>query len=304
MPAVLAQARADIEIIVPNPQGGSTDEVARVVATALRELGPTPVSLAYVVGNAGIEGTNAIAAAPADGRTLGVAVSTAMVAGKLFSRSARYDPLQDFDWLALFGTYPNAMLIPASSPAKSLAEWLELARRTPTPLRCGTFGRGSAGHLAMGFLRKVESANLEHVQVQSMDASYGRLGDGSLDVLFDGVPNVVTSTASGRYRVLAVTSAQRVPALQDIPAFGELWKGRSFDIWIGMIAPKGLPVPVFSELAAQFGVLCNEPQYVERFRAAGIHFLGLTGKAAREFIEADFIRTARLVAEYGIDADR
>ncbi len=299
-----AQDRAAITLIVPNPQGGSTDEVARVVATALRDIGGTPVTLAYVVGNAGIDGTNAIAAAAADGRTLGIAVSTAIVAGKLLTRSARYDPLRDFDWLAIFGTYPNAMLIPASSPARTMAEWLDFARRAPTPLHCGTFGRGSAGHLAMGFLRKEEGANIEHVQVQSMDASYARLDDGTLDVLFDGVPNVVARLASGRYRALAVTSALRVTALPDIPAFGEIWKGRSFEVWVGMIAPKGLPVPIYSELAAQLGVLCNEAQYVERFRPAGIRFVGLTGKAAREFIEADFIRTARLVAEYSIEGDR
>ncbi len=270
----------------------------------MRDIGGTPVTLAYVVGNAGIDGTNAIAAAAADGRTLGIAVSTAIVAGKLLTRSARYDPLRDFDWLAIFGTYPNAMLIPVDSPARTMAEWLAFARRAPTPLHCGTFGRGSAGHLAMGFLRKEEGANIEHVQVQSMDASYARLDDGTLDALFDGVPNVVTSIASGRYRALAVTSAQRTTALPDIPAFGEIWKGRSFEAWIGMIAPKGLPVPVYSELAAQLGVLCNEAQYVERFRPTGLRFVGLTGKAAREFIEADFIRTARLVAEYSIESDR
>ena len=299
-----AQSAPDIEIIVPNPPGGSTDEVARIVAGALQEIGGGTVGLAHVTGNAGVDGTTAIAASVPDGKVLGMAVSTAIVSAKLLNRAARYDPMQDFDWLALFGAYPNAMVVNEASAAKSLRDWLEVAKRTTPPVRYGTFGRGSAGHLAGGFLRRSEGLPLEHVQLAELETGYQRLADGSLDVLFDGVPNALATVPRSKARIVGVTSAARVAALPGIMAFGEVWPGQSFEVWIGMVAPKGLPVPIYSELSARLGVMCNDPKYRERFRQAGMRFLGLTGKAAREYIEADFIRTARLIAEYGLDGDR
>jgi len=299
-----AQAAVDIEIIVPSPPGGSADEVARIVAGALQEIGGSAVGVVNVTGNSGVDGTSAIAASAPDGKVLGMAVSTAMVSAKLLNRAARYDPIQDFDWLALFGAYPNAMVVNDASTAKSLRDWVDVAKRTTAPVRYGTFGRGSAGHLAGGFLRKTEGLPLEHVQLAELETGYQRLADGSLDVLFDGVPNALTTVPRSNARIVGVTSAARVTALPGVVAFGEVWPGQSFEVWIGMVAPKGLPVPVYSALSARLGVMCNDPKYVERFRQAGMRFLGLTGKAAREYIEADFIRTARLIAEYGLDADR
>lgn len=299
-----AQPPPDVEIIVPNPAGGSTDEVARIVAAALQEISGNVVGLVHVTGNAGVDGTNAIAASPPDGKVLGMAVSTALVSAKLLTKIARYDPIQDFDWLAIFGAYPNAMVVNESSPAKSLRDWVDVAKRATAPIRYGTFGRGSAGHLAGGFLRKAEGLNLEHVQIAELGTGYALLADGSLDVLFDGVPNALNMVPKEKVRIVGVSSAARVTALPNIVAFGEVWPGRSFEVWIGMVAPKGLPVPVFSEISARFGVMCNDPKYRERFRQAGMRFLGLTGAAAREYIESDFIRTARLIADYGLDAER
>jgi tripartite-type tricarboxylate transporter receptor subunit TctC len=299
-----AQRGPDIEIIVPNPAGGSTDQIAQVVAGALTELSGETVGLTHVTGNAGVNGLNAVAASVPDGRTLGIAVSNAVVAAKLLTRNARYDPLADFDWLAIFGAYPNAMVVNVASPAQNLREWIVLARHAATPVRCATFGRGSAGHLAAGFLRKTEGIALENVTLEALDDGYARLAAGRIDVLFDGVPNALEEIPRGPFRAIAVTSAERVTPMPAVTAFGEMWKGRYFDIWIGLVAPKGLPTAVYSSLSARLAVICNEPKYVERFRLAGMHFIGAAGKSARDYLEADFIRTGRLIAEFGVDTDR
>ena len=255
-------------------------------------------------GNAGVDGTNVVATSVPDGKLLGVAVSRAIVSSKLLTRTARYDPIQDFDWLAIFGSYPNAMVVNAATPAATLREWVALRKSSATPTRFGTFGRGSAGHLAGGFLRVKEGLTLEHVPFDTTDTGYQLLADGSLDVLFDGVPSALSAVPRGNFRVIGVTSAARVAALPDKLAFGEVWPGHHFDVWVGLFAPKGLPVPIYSEISARLGVICNEPKYTERFRQVGLQFLGFTGKRAREYIEADFIRTARLIADYGLESDR
>ncbi len=299
-----AQTKPPIRIVVPTPAGGAADDVAQVVATALHDISGESVGVVNVPGNAGVDGTTAIAAGAPDGRLLGLAVSTAMVAGKLLSRNVHYDPLRDFDWLAIIGSYPNAMVIDAATPAASLAEWIALAKRAPSPVRVGTFGRGSAGHIATGFLRKIEGIDIEHVTIPVLANGYRRLADRTLDVLFDGVPNAISEVPASPVRIVAVTSAERVPALPTVTCFGEQWKGQRFEVWVGVVAPKGLPVAAYSELSALFGVMCNDPKYRDRFVQAGVHFVGVTGKAAREYIETDFIRTARLIAEFGLDGDR
>ncbi len=301
---VRADEAPAIELIVPSPPGGSADEIARIVAVALAEIGGRHVGVVHVAGDGGVTGVNALAARAPDGRSLGIAVSTAVVSGKLLNRLARFDPIQDFDWLAILGAYPNALVIGSGSNATTLQEWVRFARRSPQAVRYGSFGRGSAGHLAGGFLRKTEGLDMQHVAVESLDDGYDMLGTGELDLLFDGVPNALVEVPRRRGRIVGVTSAQRAPGLPDTVAFGELWKDRSFEVWLGVFAPRGLSPADFSALAANLAVMCNEPKYADRYRQAGMRFIGIAGRAARDFIEADILRTARMIADYADDAPR
>lgn len=286
---------AGITLIVPSSAGGSADKLGRHVADALAEILDVRVSVQNVPGNSGVTGTNAIARAPRDGSVLGLALSSGIIAGKLLSRSAQFNPSEDFEWLGILGTYPNAMVLSTRSPWATLDQWLAAARNAPKPLTFASPGTGTAGHLAGAYLRVEESANLVHVRLASPDEGYALMSEGKLDVLFDGVPNAVVAVPRHGHRIVAVTSAARVPTLPDTPSFGELWR-QSFVVWIGLIAPKDIAPDAYVRLASAVAVLLAEPRYADSLRAAGLTYMGLSGEGTKAFLDAEFLRNAKLIA--------
>jgi tripartite-type tricarboxylate transporter receptor subunit TctC len=301
-----AQATASsppVTLIVPAAPGTSSDRLGRIVADGLSAILETTVRVENVVGDAGVTGTNALAAGARDGTVVGLAVSSAVIGGKFLSRAAKFNPVDDFQWLAILGTYPAALVIAGSSPHRSVEAWVAAAREAPSPWVYASVGTGSAGHLAGGYLRVEQRANLVHRSVELPDERYSHLGEGTIEALFDGTPSAMIEAPRAGHRIIAVTSAGRQAALGDVPSFGELWQ-RSFDVWIGLATPKGVESPAYTRLAAAVGVLMNAPQHAGRMRAAGMSFMGLSGREALAFLESDILRSARLIATLNQDGQR
>ena len=299
-----AQALPPLALIVPNAAGGSADRVARVAAVALAELLERRIEVINIPGAGGVTGTNALVGYKPDGNAIGLAVSVPMIAGKLLSSAATYNPVDDFEWLAILGTYPNAMVVSARRPEQTLDEVLASARRTTAPLAYGSFGVGTAGHLAGSFLRLEQQAKLEHVPLERAEDGYAQLASGQIDFLFDGVPNALEAAPRAGHRIVAVTSAARVPTLPDTPAFGERWPRESFVVWVGIVAPRGLPPDVYSRMAAAISVMTLEPRHAQALRAAGLSYTGLNGPKAKAYVEDEIVRTARLIARLGGEGSR
>lgn len=298
-PRVLAQPAPQppgITLIVPSPPGGSGDVLGRLVAEALAQLLEVPVRVENIAGNGGVTGTNAIASAPRDGSVIGLAVSSAIVGGRLLSRSAQFNPSEGFEWLSILGTYPNAMVLSTRSNHTSIEQWLAAARKATVPRVYASFGTGSAGHLAGAYLRYEQQANLIHLTLDQLDDGYAMLADGRIEVLFDGVPNAAVKVPRTGHRIVAVTSGTRVPTLPDVPSYGELWN-ESFVVWIGLVMPKGVPPEAYVRMASAVSVLLNEPRHAESMRAAGLTFMGLSGAGTRAFVESEFLRYAKLIAK-------
>ena len=305
LPHGLAQtARPDgITLIVPTAGGASGDLLARIIAEALARILEVPVRVENISGDSGVSGTNTIAAAARDGTVVGIGLSTAMIGGRLLSRNAKFNPIDDFQWLTICGTYPAAMIVSANAPQKDLRAWLAAAREAPAPLLYASVGTGSAGHLAGGYLRVAQGARLAHRSVESPAERYALLAEGRIDLLFDDLPNAKIEAARSGYRILAVTSSARVPILADVPSFGELWQ-ESFDTWIGLVAPKGLDNPAYFRLASAVGVLLGDSRFLDGMRAAGVSFLGLSGRGTIAFLDTEILRGAKLIARLNDDGMR
>lgn len=303
-PRVFAQAaKPRITLIVPAPPGASTDRLGRVVADGLAAILDVPVQVENVVGDGGVTGTNAIAAGARDGTVLGLAVSSAIVGGRLLSRAAKFSPIDDFQWLTILGSFPNAMVVAANSPYHSVEAWLDAAREALLPWAYASIGTGSAGHLAGAYLRLEQRARLVHRAIESNEGRYALLAEGKVAALFEGVPNATIQAPSLGHRIIAVTSSARMSGLPDVPSFGELWQ-RSFVVWIGLVAPKGLDSAAYFRLAAAVGVLLAEPRYAEAMRAAGLTVLGLSGRGAIAYVEGEFLRDAKLIAALNEEGQR
>jgi len=287
---------AEITLVVPAPGGVSSDQLGQMLAITLARILEVPVRIQNIGGDGGVVGTNAIAAGARDGTLLGLGTSTAMIGGRLLSRNAKFNPIDDFQWFTIIGTYPAAMVIAESAPQKDIASWLATARETPAPLAYASIGTGSAGHLAGGFLRMAQGARLVHRSVEAPDERYALLGEGKIAALFDGLPNARLEAPRSGYRIIAVTSAARSPLIPDVPSFGELWQ-QSFDIWFGLIAPKGLEDSAYYRLASAVGVLLGDARFLESIRAAGVSFLGLSGRGTQAFLDAEILRGAKRIAQ-------
>ncbi len=295
--APIARAQAPdearpVRLVVPAPAGTSADKVAEIVAVRIAPLLGRPVAVEHNVDGGMVGGLNAIAAALPDGNTLGLAVSTAMIGGRLLARGARYNPTEDFAWLAILGSYTNAMVVAAREPARSLREWIEAKRKAARPLVAGVYGPGSAGHLAASFLRVEQGVPIAPRYVDTLSDPYALLGSGEIDLLFDGAPNAVEDVKRTGHRVLAVTSQRPIAAFPRVPAFGATWPGVSYDIWLGLVAPKGLNEFVRARLATAAASLVADPGFVDALRAAGVQPIGLVGEPALAFVEDDVLRVA------------
>ncbi|HET7031619.1 MAG TPA: tripartite tricarboxylate transporter substrate binding protein [Casimicrobiaceae bacterium] len=285
-----------VTLIVPAPGGVSGDRLGQIVAEALSRILEVPVRVENIGGDSGVVGTNAIAAGARDGSLLGIGMSVAMVGGRLLSRNARFNPIDDFQWFTIIGTYPTAMVVAGNAPQKDIASWVASAREAATPLVYASVGTGSAGHLAGGFLRAAQGARLVHRSVEAPEERYALLADGKIAAVFDGIPNALLEAPSAGCRIIAVTSAERTALLPDVPSFGELWQ-QSFDTWFGLIAPKGLDNSAYFRLASAVGVLIGDARFVDSMRAAGVSFLGLSGRGTQAFLDTEILRGAKLIAQ-------
>ena len=174
------------------------------------------------------------------------------------------------------------MVVSARSPYQNIESWLAAARETPLPWVYASLGSGSAGHLAGAYLRLEQGARLVHHAVDSNEERYALLAEGKINVLFEGGPNVVMQGPRPRYRILAVTSSTRLASLPAVPSFGELW-GRSFVVWIALVTPKGIDDAAYHRLPPQSDVLVSDPRHADKLRAAGLTFMGLSGRGALAF---------------------
>jgi hypothetical protein len=156
----------------------------------------------------------------------GLAVSSALIGGRLLSRGAQFNPSEDFDWLAILGTYPNAMIVSSRSNHTTLEQWLAAGEIGEDAARVRIFrARLRRGPSRPG--RTCASSTVPTSPTRRCllsTTAYAMLNEGRLDVLFDGVPNAVVKIPRSGHRIVAVTSAARVPQLPDVPAFGELWQ--------------------------------------------------------------------------------
>ncbi|MCC7326145.1 MAG: tripartite tricarboxylate transporter substrate binding protein [Burkholderiales bacterium] len=289
-----------ITLIVPIGPDGTSDRLGRLLAAMLEEIIGTSIRVENIAGDHGVTGTNAIAAAPRDGSVLGYALSSPMIAGRLLSKAARFNPIEDFDWLGIVGSVPVAMVLSTRSNQTSIEQWLVAARDARNPIVCANYGIGTPGHLAAAYLRLEQKANLAHVFVESAEEGYPMLADGRAEVLFDDLPNAMVKVPRYGHRIIAVTSADRLPILSEVPCFGELWR-QSFVLWVGLVLPKGVPPAVYARLAAAVSVLFGQTRHADSLRAAGLAFIGLSGAKTREFVENDFLRNAALIAKLRVE---
>jgi tripartite-type tricarboxylate transporter receptor subunit TctC len=287
-----------IKFIVPYPAGGATDTLARTVAQKLGEAWGQPVVVENKVGASGTIGNNLVAKANPDGYTVLVAI-TALIQQQSLMDKLPYDPLKDFAPVTFIARSPSMFAVPLDSPAKSLKEFIAMAKANPGKLSYGTYGAGTSSHIQGSLLNLQAGLDLTHVPFNGAAPLVTNLVGGQL-------PSAFIDSASARphlksIRPLAVTGTQRIPGMPDVPTFVELGY-HSFDPygWFGLFLPANTPPAIAQKMSDEVNRILRLPDVTARIEGLGLWVAGGRPDEVRKTMNADAAIYAKIIKDANI----
>jgi len=292
-----------IKLIVPFPPGGSTDVVARLLAQRLGDALKQPVVVENKPGVGSVLGTDFVAKAAPDGYTLVMAANSSIAPGPLMRSNMPYDPIKDFVHIALIGSFPNGFMVRADHPAKTMQEFLALARAKPGSINYASAGIGTSGFLSGELLKQTAQINMLHIPYKGSGPAITDLLGGQLDALFEGLVTATGYAKSGKLRLLAVTSERRVKSFPDVPTLSEVVPGVSGAAWFGISAPAKTPAAITERLQADVLAIVQSPDMQSRLMDLGMTPLAFGALEYLSFINNEnrlwlpVIKTANIKVE-------
>jgi len=292
-----------VRIIVPNPPGGATDTVARVIAPRLGELLGQPVVVENKPGSNGNLAIELAAKAPPDGLTLLLGADAQIVIGPHLYRDLGVDTLKDLVPVASLVNTQMVLAVNPTLPVTTLPEFVEYARRANPPLAYGSIGNGSQHHLVMEMLKQRAHIDLLHVPFKGGGPATMALIAGQISAAFGG--NSVTGhVKAGKLRALAVAGKQRSPAFPDVPRLAEFYPGFEVTPWLGLFAPAGVPAGSLSRLRDATNQALGEAQTAERIRrVGGLEPYISTPEEFAALLRTEYAKYGEIVKSVGVKID-
>ncbi|RYF19082.1 MAG: tripartite tricarboxylate transporter substrate binding protein [Comamonadaceae bacterium] len=261
--ALPAAAQSDfpnrpIKWIVPYPPGGTTDLLARLMGTWLSQRLGQQVIVDNRAGGGNNIGTEMAVKAPPDGYTVHLVNPANAINATLYPKLP-FNFLEDLVPVGGIVRVPNVMTVTKNFPAKTVAEFIEYGKKNPGKINMASSGSGTSVHLSGELFKFMTGVDMKHIPYKGAGPAITDLIPGQVDVLFDNMPSIIGHIRSGNLRALAVTSAQRSPALPDVPTVAETVPGYEASAWFGMAAPKGTPPAVIERLNREINAALADP---------------------------------------------
>lgn len=292
-----------VRIVVPFPAGGATDIFARALSQKLPEKLGVAVVIENKPGAGGTLGTDLAAKSVADGYTLLLATSSTHTIGPLFNNRLTYDPVKDFTPIVHVGNAPNIMLVPNSSPAKNVKEWIAYAKANPGKLNYASSGNGTIIQLTTEYFKAETHLFVVHIPYKGTALSIPDLVSGKLDLLFDALPSGMPHVRDGRLRALGVTSLKRSPLAPELPAVSETVPGYESVTWFGLYGPKGLPADIVNKVNAAVNQTLTDPDVKDKLSRLGIEPVGGTAAEFSAMLGRETIKWRKIITDRKISAD-
>jgi len=311
LPAVMAaafclaaQAQAyptkPIRVFVPFPPGGGTDNIAREVTQAMAANTKWTFVIENRPGAGGNLGVDAVAKSPADGYTLVIGQSSNLTINPWLYARMPYDPQKDLVPIGLIGEAPLVLVTSAASPYKTVADAVAAAKAKPGAINYASAGNGTVAHLAAERFQKAAGVKYQHVPYKGVAQALTDVVGGTVELYFATTPTLMGQIKQGKLRPLAVTAAQRLPDLPQVPTLAEAgYKGAESSTWFGLLAPAGTPADIVARLNSELTKALQQPALVKKLEAEGTRVLGGSAQQFATTIKDDTARWGRVVKESG-----
>ena len=302
--AAFAWPDKPVTMVVPFPPGGSTDLIARTLGPKLQDkLGGTFIT-ENKAGATGTIGAGIVARAPADGHTLFVSSLGPFVIAPHLMAKVPYDALKDFDYITVAVQAPNVLVVPASSPHKSMADVIAFHKANPNKFTLASSGNGSSDHLTAELFWLQTGTTGIHVPYKGGGPVMTDLLGAQVDGSFMNINTAMPQILAGKLRALSITSVKRSPLLPNVPSLEELGiKEANVYSWQAIAAPKGLPADIKAKLHAAIVSSLNDPQVKPKLLDLGFEIVANTPEQFTAYQAAEFARWKKLIQTRNIQAD-
>jgi tripartite-type tricarboxylate transporter receptor subunit TctC len=292
-----------VRIIVPFGPGSTPDVVARLLADRLHGHFGVPFTVENKPGASGNIGTDAVAKAPPDGSTLGVSIGGPLAINPILFARMPYDPAKDLALIALIATQPSALAVNAELGVDSVPALIDLLRKNPGKYAFGSIGAGSLSHLAMAAIALKSGTQVVHVPYASSPEAVTALMRGDVQIACLPAISLTSQAASGKIRILAISTAERSGLLPGIPTLAEAGIDVEADAWMGLIAPAKTPEPIISQLQHEVAAIMGAADIRAKLAAQLMQPIPSTPAQFRARIDADVARWTPVIAAAKIKID-
>ena len=293
-----------VTVVVPFPPGGASDQIGRVVAQKLQEKMGGSFIIDNKAGATGTIGAAFVKRAPPEGYTLLVSSLGPFVIAPHLIKGVQYDALKDFDLITVAVQAPNVLVVPASSPDKSVSDLLAHLKNSPGKVSFASSGNGSSDHLSAELLWQQSGTDGLHVPYKGGGPAINDLLGGQVDAAFVNINSIIQHIKAGKVRALAVASEKRNPLLPDVPTLAEQGvKGAEVQSWQAVAAPKGLPADIKLKLHGAIVAGLNEPAVKDKLVAQGFEIVTNTPEQFTAYQASEYARWKKLIESRKITAD-
>lgn len=307
VPGAWAQTSAypnkPVRLVVPFPAGGATDLFARALSQKLGERLGGSLVIENRPGAGGAIGSDLVAKATPDGYALLLATSSTHSIGPALGARLPYDTVRDFTPIAQVGNAPSVMLVPNSSPARSIKEWIELARKNPGKLNYASSGNGTIVQLTTELFKAQAGLFIVHIPYKGTALAIPDLVSGKLDVLFDSLPTGMPHVRDGRLRALGITTLKRSPLAPELQPIAEVLPGYESTTWFGLYGPKGLPAELQLRINQAAGQTLADPEVKDKLHRMGIEPVAGSPQQFAAMVAADAAKWKKIITERRISTD-
>lgn len=290
-----------IRWVSPWPAGGTNDILSRMIARQLETRLGQPIIVDNRAGAAGTIGSDFTAKSAPDGYIITLGSTPTHATARVAYPNLPYNPLTDFEPITRAGTLPNVLVVRPTLEVKSVAELIAHAKANPGKLNFYSSGIGSSQHLSGELFKKMAGLDVQHVPYKGQALGFTDLLAGRIDFAFDNITPLLPYIQNGQVRALAVSTANRSPALPDTPTVAEAGlPGYDAAVWFGVFAPRGVPAAILDKLNAAIVDSLKSPELAKRLSELGVQDVGSTRAEFGAFYRHDIEKWNDLIKSAGI----